>query len=726
TLTGLWQWSALTNHDQDGDGLLASQDSNDNNWDRDGDGLSDAFEFELQASLGTNPDDFDSDDDGLSDGQEYRLGTTINDPDSDDDGLLDGEEFFHQEGTSFTGGGWMVTINSQDYWVFANPFSSDGDNDGLLDGSEASNGTSPRAYNDAPRLNLTTADFQASPTGAAGIFIAPGDAMSAQLSLVNTGPTAVSETLSLCLPTGLTGASVSASGDVVPTTQTNGSCYQWDFSSNNLATGQSFTANLTASGAANTNADNLVASLPYPVTGVTELMTTTLPIINDATSPDVFFSAPADGELIGGGVSYYVVGGGASDADSWVDNVKLTSTDGTQTASGTSPWAYTWALPADGYYTLSAQATDAVGNQSAAASVQVAVDNTPPTINLAINNGDAIPATDNGRIEITLNGSASDNLSGLTRVQASVNGRPWQTIWSDAANPLSANWSGTWTLSTAASSQGEHSVRVRAFDLAHNLSAIVERTFIVDVHAPTDEMTNRAYLSEPPSTPANQPLTLYGVANDGGRIPLPATPADLVGTLNSIADATIWLQPDSIAENDNGVTISWIGDFNGDRLADFAVGFPAAAAGAGKVVIVNGQAGDWAIPRLGDAESLADGRISFVGTAGAGLGSVITRAGDVNGDGLDDLLIGDPTNDRVFLIHGRTDDPGVDRLLDGPNGAQWSEIVVNTGASLGSLLSSAGDINGDGLADMLIGETSSSGSTVYLLLGQTNNLEALT
>ena len=725
TLDDLWQWNALTNHDQDGDGLLASQDSNDNNWDRDGDSLSDAFEFELQASLGTNPDDYDSDDDGLSDGEEYRLGTTINDPDSDDDGLLDGEETFHQQGGSFTGGGWMVTINGQDYWVFADPLSSDGDNDGLLDGSEASNGTSPHAYNDAPRLTLKTADLQASPTGAVGIFTAPGDAMSAQLSLVNTGATAVSEQLSLCLPAGLTGGNVIPSGDVVPATQTSGSCYQWDFSSTNLATGQSFAVNLTANGAASTNAGNLVASLPYPVTGVTELMTATLPIINDATNPNVFITAPVDGELIGGGVSYYVVGGGTSDADSWVDHVKVTSSDGTQTANGTSPWAYTWQLPADGYYTLSAQATDAVGNQSANDSVQVMVDNTAPTISLAFNNGDAIPASESGNVEIMLNGSASDNLSGLTRVQASVNGRPWQTIWSDDSNPLSANWSGTWTLSTATTSQGEHDVRVRAFDLAHNLSAIVERTFIVDVQAPTDEMTNRAFLSEPPSVPANQPLTLNGVANDGGRIPLPATPLDLVGTLDSIADATIWMQPDSIAENDNGVTISWIGDFNGDRLADFAVGFPAAADGAGKVVLVYGQAGDWAIPRLGNAESLADGRSSFIGEAGAGLGAVIAPAGDVNGDGLDDLLIGDPANNRVFLINGRTNDPGSERLLDGPNGAQWSEIVVNTGESLGSLVSSAGDVDGDGAADMLIGATSATTSTTYLLLGRTNSLEAL-
>ncbi|HSH05610.1 MAG TPA: Ig-like domain-containing protein [Anaerolineae bacterium] len=725
TLSGLWGWSALTNHDRDGDGLLASQDSNDNSWDRDGDGLSDAFEFELQASLGTNPDDYDSDDDGLSDGEEYRLGTIINDPDSDDDGLLDGEEVFHWDGTSFTGGGWLVNINGQDYWVFADPLSRDQDNDGLLDGSEASNGTSPHAYNDAPQLTLEAAGLQASPTGAEGIYMAPGEAMAAQLSLVNTGPTAVTELLSLCLPAGLTGAGVTPAGDVVPPTQSNGNCYQWDFSSTNLATGQSFFVDLTASGAASTSAANLVASLPYPVTGVTELMTVTLPIINDATNPDVFISAPVAGELIGGGVSYYVVGGGAVDADSWVDQVALTTPSGTQIASGTSPWAYSWQLPADGYHTLSAQATDAVGNQSASDSVQVMVDNTAPTIDLAFNNGEAIVGSGSGNIEITLSGSASDNLSGLARVQASVNGRPWQTIWSDESNPLTANWSGSWTLSTAATAQGEHKVRVRAFDLAHNLSAIVERTLIVDVQAPTDEMTNRAYLSAPPSVLANQPLTLYGVANDGGRTPLPATPADLVGTLDSIADATVWLQPDSISDNDNGVTISWIGDFNGDRLADFAVGFPAAADGAGKVVIVNGQAGDWAIPRLGNGESLADGRSSFIGMAGAGLGGVIAPAGDVNGDGLDDLLIGDPVNNRVFLIHGRTNDPGSERLLAGPNGAQWSELVVNTGENVGALVSSAGDVNGDGAADILIGATTGTTSTVYLLLGRMNSLDAL-
>ena len=177
TLDGLKNWSALKNHDKDGDGLLAQAErahgTSDNNIDSDNDGLTDKFEVDYRAVYGTNPKKSDSDNDGLLDGQEYRLNLKINDPDSDDDGLLDGAEVPQWNGSTWSSGGWFVTIDGQPYHVFANPYKSDADWDGVNESSELANRTSPYGYNDAPRLNLTTAAVETSPLGASAIYLGP-------------------------------------------------------------------------------------------------------------------------------------------------------------------------------------------------------------------------------------------------------------------------------------------------------------------------------------------------------------------------------------------------------------------------------------------------------------------------------------------------------------------------------------------------------------------------
>ena len=172
-------------------------------------------------------------------------------------------------------------------------------------------------------------------------------------------------------------------------------------------------------------------------------------------------------------------------------------------------------------------------------------------------------------------------------------------------------------------------MEVRAFDKAGNESDALHRTIIVDVVPPTSELTNRTYLSDPPPhVPTDQQLDLYGVANDAGRVPEPSRPVELVGELDGIDDATIWLELSSVNDDDDGVSVAWLGDFNGDRLSDLAVGLPAAEGGAGEVTVIYGRAGDWPTPH--DAELLADSRTSLVGDSGAGIGDTIAAVGDLS------------------------------------------------------------------------------------------------
>ncbi|MCZ7570230.1 MAG: thrombospondin type 3 repeat-containing protein [Ardenticatenaceae bacterium] len=92
-LDSLWEWTELTNHDKDGDGLTPTNDPDDTRWDTDGDGLSDAKELELRSN-GTAVDArrADTDGDGLNDLREIHLGTSPVLADTDGDGLTDKQE----------------------------------------------------------------------------------------------------------------------------------------------------------------------------------------------------------------------------------------------------------------------------------------------------------------------------------------------------------------------------------------------------------------------------------------------------------------------------------------------------------------------------------------------------------------------------------------------------------------------------------------------------------
>ncbi len=729
SLEGLWNWSEITNPDWDGDGLPDNQEASlvtySDNWDSDGDGLSDKFEFDSQESLGTHPLNADTDDDDLSDGFEFHIGTRIDNPDSDGDGLTDGEEVYHQAAGGQWVGGWEVSLpgSVQTAWVFSNPLDADADADGLDDFTERANSTSPYAYNDAPLLTLDADPLAVNPNGAIGAYVEPGDTVVMTLTLDSVGPRPVTSTLTLCLPdflTDLQGGDLR--GDRNPPRQPAPDCngFQWSFDGEyTLQLWETVSTTVTTtveSGLSASVSDEAVASLPYQVRDEPEDITTRVPVVVDVDNPEAAIVAPADGALLGGGISSYVIGGSANDATSWVTRVDLAlPVVGTVTAEGISPWAYTWELPADDVYVLTATSYDHLGHASTPATVQVTVDNTAPEVDLDLADGGYLSGQSGKVITINLTGSASDNLSGLTRVQVSTDGRPWREVWAVGGYPLAANWSTDWTLPDEESAQGKHTVSVRAFDQAGNESDTLERTIIVDVVPPTDELTSRTYLSNPPHNPTGQLLTFHGVANDAGNVPQPSRPAELVGELDGISDATIWLGLSSIDENDAGVQVAWLGDYNGDRLADLAVGLPAAADGDGQVTVVYGRAGGWQVPS--DLEMLAESRTSFVGETGAGIGGSLAAAGDVDGDGFNDLLIGDAANDRIYLVFGRPSPLGRNLLLDEPQPAIWSVLTAPDGEQIGEWLGAAGDVNGDGYDDLLIGATGAEGKA-YLLLGQ--------
>ncbi|MBD2261264.1 FG-GAP-like repeat-containing protein [Pseudanabaena sp. FACHB-2040] len=154
------------------------------------------------------------------------------------------------------------------------------------------------------------------------------------------------------------------------------------------------------------------------------------------------------------------------------------------------------------------------------------------------------------------------------------------------------------------------------------------------------------------------------------------------------------------------------GDINGDGLDDFIVGASQANSGTGASYIIFGRKGG-----LGSSLNLAtlDGTNGFAingTTLGDLFGSAVSSAGDINGDGISDLIIGAPGVDgsSIFLkgagyvVFGSKSSFGSSfnlSTLDGNNGF-FIERATSSYDSLGSSVSSAGDINGDGIDDLII------------------------
>jgi hypothetical protein len=87
---------------------------------------------------------------------------------------------------------------------------------------------------------------------------------------------------------------------------------------------------------------------------------------------------------------------------------------------------------------------------------------------------------------------------------------------------------------------------------------------------------------------------------------------------------------------------------------------------------------------------------------GAHLGFSVGSAGDVNGDGYGDVLVGAPDNDS-----GQNDEGAAILFLGSPAGLPstpaWIQGGGQQGARFGFCVTSAGDVNGDGYSDVLVG-----------------------
>ncbi|RYF90667.1 MAG: hypothetical protein EON95_16505, partial [Caulobacteraceae bacterium] len=184
-----------------------------------------------------------------------------------------------------------------------------------------------------------------------------------------------------------------------------------------------------------------------------------------------------------------------------------------------------------------------------------------------------------------------------------------------------------------------------------------------------------------------------------------------------------------------GLSVSSAGDVNGDGHDDLIIGAHRANSSAGAAFVVFGKTGGF-----GSTLNLAglDGTNGFqIGGAAAGerVGWQVASAGDVNGDGFDDLIVGAPYADKggtdtgaAYVVFGRAApfNASLDvTTLNGTNG------FVIAGQSpddhLGYGVGSAGDVNNDGVDDLIVGawgvdQNATDAGMAYVILGRADQI----
>ncbi|MFC1700184.1 FG-GAP-like repeat-containing protein, partial [Patescibacteria group bacterium] len=168
------------------------------------------------------------------------------------------------------------------------------------------------------------------------------------------------------------------------------------------------------------------------------------------------------------------------------------------------------------------------------------------------------------------------------------------------------------------------------------------------------------------------------------------------------------------------------GDVNGDGFDDILIAAPDNAGGGtsrGQVYLILGKETGWSTDV--DIATVADA--SWVGEGdNDDLGDALSFAGDINGDGYDDILIGAPIDDislnegQLYIVFGSPDAADWNMDVDIGTVADASFWGSTTSENLGYTLGGAGDVNGDGFDDFLAVEDAGGGTAngeTYLVLG---------
>jgi hypothetical protein len=168
------------------------------------------------------------------------------------------------------------------------------------------------------------------------------------------------------------------------------------------------------------------------------------------------------------------------------------------------------------------------------------------------------------------------------------------------------------------------------------------------------------------------------------------------GSANGLSLTANWTAEINQADALFGISVSTAGDVNGDGYSDVIVGsreFENGQTNEGGAFIYYGSS---------SGLSLSANHILEVNQADANFGTSVSTAGDVNGDGYSDVIVGaqyfdngESNEGKVFVYFGSSTGP--------TSSFNWTAEGNQIDAKFGSCVASAGDVNGDGYSDVIVG-----------------------
>ena len=188
-----------------------------------------------------------------------------------------------------------------------------------------------------------------------------------------------------------------------------------------------------------------------------------------------------------------------------------------------------------------------------------------------------------------------------------------------------------------------------------------------------------------------------------------------------------WTGPSASAKF--GLCVASGGDVNGDGIHDLVIAAPYERTGVlelGTVYIVFGSGAGWQpeqdITCMANASYKGEAHLDHPGGANEGGSDGLAVVPSINGDIYDDIVVVSPGNGeagngfgKVYVILGKETGWGFNDTLNTADASFLGEGEMGKAA-----VSSAGDVNGDGRGDFLVGAPFVGGGKVYLILGKDN------